>query len=131
MTVQALESSTAPAEMPVGESLTTVSRQHVVATTTYTSLPQAQPQWVFVPPIRLVLEGVSQPIEVRLEQEGGVQSIADVATGIFGAGINLSAAVQDFRSALEEHLAVLSAQPELAPDLQYQLDVLRRYFAST
>jgi hypothetical protein len=128
MTVQALE-STAPAELPVRAAHTTSDRVSIVARTTSTSRgllggehSQAR--------VALVLEGLSQPVWVRLERDHGVTSVADVATGVFGAGNSLQAAVQDFRSALEEHLAVLSAQPELAPDLRYQLEVLRTYFAT-
>lgn len=46
-------------------------------------------------------------------------------TGIFGHAVDLSDALRDFGTAVKEHLDVLERQPELSPDLSWQLEYLR------
>jgi len=76
----------------------------------------------------LVLEGLRTPVRVRIDQDSDLTSVADIETGVFGAGDTLQAAVEDFRAALQDHLTVLAQQPALSPDLQHQLEFLRSYF---
>jgi predicted RNase H-like HicB family nuclease len=81
-------------------------------------------------PALLVLEGLGRALHVRIhEAEDGV-SVADIATGVFGAGDTLPEALQDFRDALRDHLEVLADDDALSPGLQHQLEILRGYFTA-
>jgi hypothetical protein len=53
-------------------------------------------------------------------------TVRDRWTGIFGAGDDRDSAYEDFHSALQEHLDVLSRQDALSPALSAQLEYLRR-----
>jgi len=76
----------------------------------------------------VALEGIDRALHVRIhETEDGV-AIADFDTGVFGDGATLADALQDFRSALQTHLAALIEEDALSPSLQHQLDTLRTYF---
>lgn len=79
-------------------------------------------------PALVALEGIDRALHVRIhETEDGV-AIADFDTGVFGDGATLADALQDFRSALQTHLAALIEEDALSPSLQHQLDTLRTYF---
>ena len=66
--------------------------------------------------------------EVVLEHGEDYISLCDVATGIFGVGPDLSSASEDLTNALREHLDVLERQEALSPDLEAQLEHLRKRF---
>jgi hypothetical protein len=53
-------------------------------------------------------------------------TVADTVTGIFGFGLDLSAAIQDLSDALREHREVLEAEALLSPELERQLAYLRQ-----
>ncbi len=79
----------------------------------------------------LLIEGANKPVHVRIQHEEGHTSIIDTKTGVFGIGETLAAATIDFRTALLEHLDVLTRQPMLSEDLQYQLETIRTYFTAS
>lgn len=56
---------------------------------------------------------------------GGTRVIVDLPTGVFGAGPDIRAALQDFAEAATAHLDVLERQPELSDELLSQRDYLR------
>jgi hypothetical protein len=67
------------------------------------------------------------PVSVHITGDSSGQLVAtDEHTGIFGAGADLAAAINDFRAALVEHRAFLEASHPLSSDLEEQLDALRR-----
>ena len=76
----------------------------------------------------IVFPGLRQALNVRIYQTDEDTAIEDPATGVFGSGDDLPAAIQDFQDALQDHLAVLDSEAGLAPALQHQLEVLRSYF---
>ena len=53
-------------------------------------------------------------------------TVADAATGVFGAGADPNAAIQDLLRARREHREVLEGQPKLSPSLKAQLKHLQR-----
>ena len=67
-------------------------------------------------------------LSVRLYRTDEDTAVEDPATGVFGTGDDLPAAVQDFQDALQDHLNVLAGEDALAPPLQRQLEILRSYF---
>lgn len=78
----------------------------------------------------VVLEGVGQAINVRINESDSGVSVADVDTGVFGYGDSLPEAVRDFHAALQDHLTVLADQRALSADLRRQQEILRSYFAT-
>jgi hypothetical protein len=69
-----------------------------------------------------------EPRDVRWTLERGESgwTATDLVTGIFGFGEDANAAIVDLLHALMEHREVLERQDELSPDLQEQLEYLRR-----
>lgn len=65
----------------------------------------------------------------ELVEEDGVWIARDVTTGIFGSGPNVVTAFRDFYLALREHRDVLEDEPALSPELESQLEYLRRRLA--
>jgi predicted RNase H-like HicB family nuclease len=78
----------------------------------------------------VVLEGVNRALSVRIHEDADGVAVADAETGVFGAGGSLREAVLDLRSALQDHLEVLTEDDALSPGLQHQLEVLRSYFTN-
>ena len=76
----------------------------------------------------IVLPGFRHALSARIYETADDVAIEDPATGVFGAGDSLPAAMADFSNALQDHLEVLSEQDALSPDLQRQLDLLKSYF---
>ena len=68
------------------------------------------------------------PIQVNLSWSDSHHVIAeDPRSGIFGSGVGLGAALEDFRLALTEHRAFLEASSPLSPQLEETLEYLRRH----
>lgn len=82
-------------------------------------------------PTLIVLPGLRRALSVRVYRAAEDVAVEDPATGIFGSGEDLPAAVQDFQEALRDHLAILAEDEALAPALQHQLEILRRYFSDS
>jgi len=82
-------------------------------------------------PALIVLPGLQRALSVRVYETTVDVAVEDPATGIFGSGETLPAAVEDFQEALRDHLAVLAEDDELAPALQHQLAILRGYFGDS
>lgn len=61
----------------------------------------------------------------HLTNHDGLVTLQDPFTGIFGSGADETAALLDYRAALDEHLDVLSRQERLTPGLAAQLAYLR------
>ena len=64
-------------------------------------------------------------LNVRLQRENDHWIALEVETGIFGYGDDPLGAVDDFQTAIVEHLDVLERRPALSDDLAWQLDYLR------
>lgn len=64
---------------------------------------------------------------VRVYQMDETTAVVDPATGVFGIGDSLPAALQDFRDAIQDHLAVLAEASALSPWLKRQREILRGY----
>jgi hypothetical protein len=71
--------------------------------------------------------GVLEPIAGDVIVSGDGITLTEPVTGIFGFGDDLLDALSDFRSALHEHLDVLTAQDELGADLKKQLAFLQQH----
>jgi hypothetical protein len=82
-------------------------------------------------PTLIVLPELQRALSVRIYEAAEDVAVEDPATGIFGSGEDLPAAVHDFQEALRDHLAILAEDNELAPPLQHQLDTLRGYFSDS
>ena len=69
------------------------------------------------------------PLKVCVQQEANSDILVwEPATDIYGIGPTLSAAVMDFRAALNQHRAVLESESaRLAPRLVQQLAFLRKH----
>ena len=82
-------------------------------------------------PTLIAFPGLKRALHARLYESEDDVAVEDPVTGVFGSGDDLPAAIQDFAGALQDHLAVLTAEEDaLAPALQHQLDILRGYFSS-
>ncbi len=69
-----------------------------------------------------------EPVSVTVSPaERGTIVVEERTTGIFGSGPRLSAAIEDFRAALSEHLDVLERSSALSADLSEHLEFLRRH----
>jgi hypothetical protein len=69
-------------------------------------------------------------LHTRIHEDDGLVAVEDIATGIFGSGDTVAAAILDLRNALAEHLEVLSEDPDLSAGLLDQLSLLRSYFTN-
>lgn len=87
----------------------------------------AKPLWS--PPSDLVfLEADKSPrlgFDLSHERADDGWVVEDRSTGIFGYGVELSASLEDFRSAAREHRDVLERQTALSGSLAEQLEYLR------
>ncbi|WP_395659141.1 hypothetical protein [Nocardioides sp.] len=73
-------------------------------------------------------DAILQPVRVELSAPGDGALIArEPSTGIHGVGSSPSAALNDLRAALVEHLELLEAAPALSDDLSRQLTFLRAH----
>lgn len=63
---------------------------------------------------------------LALSRNGEKWTVVDRVTGIFGVADSPTAALEDFRSAAEDHLDVLERQEALAEHLVAQRNYLRR-----
>ena len=79
-------------------------------------------------PTLIAFPGLRHAISVRIYETDEDTAVEDPATGVFGSGADLPAAIQDFQDALQDHLAILAGADALAPALRHQLDILRGYF---
>jgi len=69
-----------------------------------------------------------QPVEAQLEVLGvSAVSATERQTGIFGAGDDVAAALEDLRSALREHLELLETESQLSEELEAQRAFLRSH----
>lgn len=64
-------------------------------------------------------------LNVRLQRENDHWIALEVETGIYGYGDDALEAVNDFQTAIVEHLDVLERRPALSNELAWQLDYLR------
>lgn len=65
-------------------------------------------------------------IQIEIEYGDGAYAATDSATGIFGGGATLAAALADLGQALLDHRDMLERRPALSPGLQDQLRYLRQ-----
>ena len=72
--------------------------------------------------------GLRRALNVRIYETADDVAVEDPATGVFGAGGDLNAAILDFQTALHDHLDVLTSDDTLAPPLRRQLETLPGYF---
>lgn len=79
----------------------------------------------------VVFPGLRHALRVRIYEAPDDVAVEDPQTGVFGAGSDAAAAIQDFQAALHEHLAVLADEEALSPALQHQLALLQGYFTSS
>jgi hypothetical protein len=98
-----------------------------VWTTVTTSISAASPRGI---PTLIAFPGLRHALSVRVYETDEDTAVEDPATGVFGSGADLPAAIQDFQDALQGHLAVLTGADALAPALRRQLDILRGYFSA-
>ena len=76
----------------------------------------------------IVFPGLRRALNVRIYETADDVAVEDPATGVFGAGGDLNAAILDFQTALHDHLDVLTSDDTLAPPLRRQLETLQGYF---
>jgi predicted RNase H-like HicB family nuclease len=129
MTITAFEvtgQATSAAPIPVVAGASASQRIDVQVWTAVTE-PRVVDQPTGTPAL-VALEGINRALHVHLYDTEDGMAIADVDTGVFGNGATLADALQDFRSALQTHLAALTEEDALSPSLQHQLDTLRTYF---
>jgi hypothetical protein len=98
-----------------------------VWTTVSTEVPSERPRWY---PTLIVFPGLRRALHVRIYETAEDVAVEDPATGVFGAGDDLDAAIADFQAALRDHLDVLAGDDALAPPLQHQLELLRGYLSA-
>lgn len=139
MTVETLDAVTVQARSSPGISLLgsrSASAVGQLASSVWTALSDAgqhEPAADDLPlapgtPALLVVEGVARALTVRISEGPDGVFVADIETTVFGTGDTLPQAVADLKAALHAHLAVLSEEGVLAPNLQHELEVLRAYF---
>jgi hypothetical protein len=96
-----------------------------VWTTLSTEVPSERPRWY---PTLVAFPGLRRALHARIYETADDVAVEDPATGVFGAGDDLDAAIADFQAALRDHLDVLAGADALAAPLQQQLEILRGYF---
>lgn len=98
-----------------------------VWTAVSTEVPAGRPRWYLS---LVAFPGLRRALHARIYETAEDVAVEDPATGVFGAGADLDAAIADFQAALRDHLDVLAGDDALSLPLQRQLEILRGYFTA-